>query len=575
MNLPVIFLAFANSSEDPLGLLDEERKSICEVLIPLESEQYFQLYREPTANTDDVVQYLTEFKDRVVLFHYGGHANSKQLLLRGEEAHADGIAELLAQQDNIKVVFLNGCSTKGQVDLLLELGIPAVIATSIPVNDKKAMEFATTFYKALANRFNLQEAFETAASAAKTKTGKEVKIYRGVAKREADQAEVFPWGLYVSENKQEVLKWKLPSTSHKSIVITDTTAAPNPESVQTNKHLTQTLFEAFAPYNEFLEFALFKHQKGETIEIRKVRQAIMDCLPAPIGDQIRRLFALDEVGRERLEQIISTYNSLTELMVFTLLSQLWDTKFLNKEAAISEEAKTVINQYFQQEVEELSFYDYMKLLRSIRGVFEDNNIEFFVDEFSTLRKLIYEDETFSGAHEYLQKIKQHLYKEKDKISGEEMRNYCINGERQLSNIFNKLGFLVKYKLVTVKGIGLIKARHKNPSYRVKKVFLDNITAGLLDEEAMYDTFTDNNAVILLKAKTNFADYLNLSPFIIDENALIGENKSKLYFFSHYDKVSGNYHYKFAFNTGDKLIINDQKYPEIKSDFLNFSQLLLG
>ncbi|MFK7806992.1 MAG: CHAT domain-containing protein, partial [Saprospiraceae bacterium] len=328
MPLPVIFLAFANTTEDPLGLLDEERKAICDVLIPLESKQYFQLYREPTADTEDIVQYLTEFKDRVVLFHYGGHATSEHLILKGEEANADGIAELLAQQDNIKVVFLNGCSTKGQVELLLELGIPAVIATSVPVNDKRAMEFAATFYNAMSNSHTLKEAFETAAAAAKTKTDKEVKIYRGVARRDATQHPELPWGLYVSENEQDVLKWKLPTKSHKNIVIEDTTAAPTPEDFSTNRHLTQTLFEAFASYNEYLEFALFKHQKKQKIEIRKVRQAIMDCVPAPIGDQIRRLFALDEIGKERLEQIISTYNSLTELMVFALLSQLWDTKFL-------------------------------------------------------------------------------------------------------------------------------------------------------------------------------------------------------------------------------------------------------
>ena len=575
MSLPVIFLAFANNAEDPLGLLDEERKAICDVLIPLESEQYFQLYRESTADTQDIVDYLTEFKDRVELFHYGGHASSDKLLLNDEEAHAGGIAQLLAQQDNIKVVFLNGCSTKGQVELLLELGIPAVIATSVPVNDKRAMEFATDFYKALANRFNLEEAFETAAAAAKTKNNSEVKLYRGVARREATQQQAFPWGLYVHEDKASVLQWKLPSKSHKKIVIEDTSAAPTPEDVPTNKYLTEQLFEAFAPYNDYLEFALFKHKRGEQIEIRKVRQAIMDSVPAPIGDQIRRLFALDEIGRDRIEQIISTYNSLTELMVFTMLSQLWDTKFQKEDANISNEAKTVINNYFQLEVEEISFYDYMALLRAIRKVFEENNIPFFIEEFTTLRKLIYEDEVFASAHQYLQKIKQHLYKEKGKVSATEMRDYCVNGERHLANIFVKLGFLVKYKLVTIKGIGLIKARHKDPQYSVKKVFLDNITAGLLDEEAIYDAYTDNNAVILLKEKKNLSDYLNLSPFIIDENALVGEKKSKLYFFSHYDKEKGNYHYKFAFNTGDKLMVNDMKYPEVKLDFKNFSQLILG
>ena len=96
MKLPVIFLAFANSAEDPLDLLDEERKAICDALIPLESQQYFQLYREPTADVADIIQYLTVFKDRVELFHYGGHANSDQLIMADNAAHADEPASTTA-----------------------------------------------------------------------------------------------------------------------------------------------------------------------------------------------------------------------------------------------------------------------------------------------------------------------------------------------------------------------------------------------------------------------------------------------------------------------------------------------
>ena len=87
------------------GLLDEERKIICEHLIPLESKQFFQLYREPTATTDDIIEYLTKFKDRVILFHYGGHADSDSLMMTDQEGNAAGVAELLAQQDNLKLVF--------------------------------------------------------------------------------------------------------------------------------------------------------------------------------------------------------------------------------------------------------------------------------------------------------------------------------------------------------------------------------------------------------------------------------------------------------------------------------------
>ena len=574
MELPVIFLAFANDTNDPLGLLDAERKTICEHLIPFVSEQHFQLYREPAASTDDIVKYLTEFKNRVAIFHYGGHADSQHLMLSGQNAHADGVAQLLAQQENLQVVFLNGCSTKGQVELLLKLGIPSVIATSVPVNDKTAKEFADNFYHALAKQHTLEESFKMAASAAKAKSGADIQIYRGLARRDG-QANSMPWGLYVNENKPVVLNWKLPAKSFKNIIIEDNIVAGSTEQFEVNKKLTQGLFEALAPYNDFLEFAMFKAQKGEQPDIRKVRQAIMDCLPAPIGDQIRRLFALDEVSKDRLEQLVTTYGSLVELLVFAMLSQLWDAKFKTANLIVPDESKEVVANYFKMEIEELSFYDYLHLITAIRKIFDANEVEYFIDELREMRKLLYDDQKYADAHQFLQVIKQQLYKDQAKFDAKELNALCLQAEGHLSYIFKTLGFVVTYKLVTVKDIGLIKERHKDPAYRVKKVFLDNITAGLLDEESISTTFTATNSVILLKSKEDLTDYLNLSPFIIDENALIGEKKSKLFFFSHFDEKTEDWHYKFAYNAEDKLCINDQKYPGVKSDLNSFSKLILG
>lgn len=576
MELPVVFLTFANDNSAHLGLLDEERKLICEHLIPLESKQFFQLYREPTATTDDIIDYLTKFKDRVILFHYGGHADSDSLMMTDQEGDAGGVAQLLAQQDKLKVVFLNGCSTKGQVDLLLNLGIPAVIASSVPINDTTAKDFAANFYLALANDHNLREAFEIAAGGVKFREGSDLQIHRGLKPRAAQAENVLPWGLYLNENNPDVLSWKLPKTSNKEIVIESTVASiVDRNKFVVNNLLTQELFQALAPYNDFLEFAMFKHQKGEEIDIRKIRQSIMDCLPAPIGDQVRRLFALDEVNLDRLEQLIHTYNSLAELVTFTMLTQLWDVKHINPNLAIPNESLEVINHYFELPTGQLSYYDYFKLLSAIRQVFDDNNVDYFVDELSELRRMIYEDIEYTAAHQYIQTIKQQLYKTQEKLSAEEVTDYCIEIEKHLGKVFNTFGFLVKYKLVTVKEIGLIKARHQEPEYNVIKVHLDNITAGLLDEQSVYDTFTDSNSVILLKSKKDLTEYLNLSPFIIDENALLGEKKSKLFFFSHFDKNSGTYHYKFSYNAADKLSVSEEKYPSVKTDLQNFIQLILG
>ena len=64
-------------------------------------------------------------------------------------AHAEGLAGLLGDQRGLKLVFLNGCSTLPQVDLLLGAGVPAVIATSHAINDPVARDFAIAFYQAL------------------------------------------------------------------------------------------------------------------------------------------------------------------------------------------------------------------------------------------------------------------------------------------------------------------------------------------------------------------------------------------------------------------------------------------
>ncbi|MCB0185689.1 MAG: CHAT domain-containing protein, partial [Caldilineaceae bacterium] len=92
---------------------------------------------------------------RIALWHYAGHANGYQLLLeddQGQRALADagGLADFLAQQRGLELVFLNGCSTQPQVQGLLDAGISAVIATAQAIDDAVATRFAECFYQSLA-----------------------------------------------------------------------------------------------------------------------------------------------------------------------------------------------------------------------------------------------------------------------------------------------------------------------------------------------------------------------------------------------------------------------------------------
>ena len=123
-----------------------------------------------------IANYLSLYRDNIILFHYAGHADGKSLHLGSEAARSQGIAELLAQCPRLKLVVLNGCSTKGQVEYLKECGVKAIIATHAPIDDNKAETFAQRFYQCLANNDNVETAFNTAI--AQVRAGTEQGITR-------------------------------------------------------------------------------------------------------------------------------------------------------------------------------------------------------------------------------------------------------------------------------------------------------------------------------------------------------------------------------------------------------------
>jgi len=223
---PVILLAFANPLLVPreyLPSLTRESAVVYQHLIPYEIEDRCNVDRIENATVDiifDTVEAWVKRKD-IILFHYGGHATSEALLFNTQgggsrAAQATGLAKLLGSIDSLQLVFLNGCSTYGQVKLLLEQGVKAVIATSTPVNDQMAGDFADRFYKNLAEGESLQAAFEQARMFVETKYNfhvQKAEAFRSLffeTEAEPPAEKELPWGLYYKEEAAEVLNWRLP-----------------------------------------------------------------------------------------------------------------------------------------------------------------------------------------------------------------------------------------------------------------------------------------------------------------------------------------------------------------------------
>lgn len=595
MDAPVIFLAFANNSEAPLPQLEREGENLYRHLNEGSGKGHYILHRESFATTEKIAHYLIDFKDRVVLFHYGGHAEGDGLELTDQKAGSDGIAQLIAAQKQLKLVFLNGCSTRAQVEKLLELGVPAVIATSSPIDDTMAVELAEQFYSAMVKKHTIREAFAMAAGLVKAKGG-EVEQYRGIKLKE--ETEKFPWGLYTE--KDEVLDWKLPDqkSSRQEIIIRNASDQFNFSKTPVNTHLTSILLNVLRPFSRDIDYVLAKAEDdGEDPDVRLLQRAIMDSLPAPIGEQVRKLFSLDlqadqldRIGKPRLQQLVRTYDTLVEFSTHVLLSLMWEAKIKNEQLELSAEVAEQIRKTLTLKKEEVNTFDYNETIKSILRFFDETSLlgkadsPIFIDELSVLWESMQQDEVFKTATAFMREIKEEV--ETDSVTSDEIESFCVQSETHLAEIFEFLGFIAKYKLNTIKSIAVTKGRNKAPRFRHYRVKLDTITAGYKDVDKEYDgAFTDNRSVILLKEERSIDHYLNLSPFIIDEHALLGKEKSKLFFFTYCDREKMEVHYKYAYvqSEQDELILSDHHkdgayvtvYEEIKEQLDEFAQLFFS
>ena len=85
---PIIFLAFANDRDDRaryLRNLAEEARRLREALAPAERAGLCQVVVRQNATVQEIFDVFqdAQTRNRVAVFHYGGHADSYRLLFKG------------------------------------------------------------------------------------------------------------------------------------------------------------------------------------------------------------------------------------------------------------------------------------------------------------------------------------------------------------------------------------------------------------------------------------------------------------------------------------------------------------
>ena len=567
--MDVIYLAFANDSSNPLPTLQEEDQKLNDILLSRQMKQNFMLFSDSFASISLVADKIGKTKDDLSIFLYSGHAERDSLLLEGQAANAEGIAYLLGQCPNLKLVFLNGCSTKGQVFNLLENGIPVVIATSAPINDKKAAEFSTRFFQGLNDQCSIKEAFELAKGEIMARYTDIKPEVTSILKAPGSDAGESLWGLYSLPEKEIGLDWKLPST----------TISVSTEDFIPNELLIDSLLESLAPHLENVQQLLDAENAGEEPSVLDKRKAILGALPHPISEQFRKLLVdsdsgsggqifYNRLGEARIKQIIVIYNTVIELLGYTILADLWEATSRDNDFKISDSNLEKIKEFFLSAVAGTSTQRFLDMGVASKEIMDKHGIKYFVEEIGDLTELYNAKGPIYDAVTYLEFI--HTKMQENGVSTDETNEVCIRCEEKLGELFTHLGFVTNYVMASVKDIDVLKyKRFTKTRYKHNVVNLEQTFVGLeartkIDEEAL-----DSNSVLIIK-KSDPKASLNLSPFIIDENAF--NNKAsiaKLYYFDRYDKPSETFVYKHVYKPQDQpLLLQKQKQFRVLRDQFN-------
>jgi hypothetical protein len=588
---PRIFQAFANDKDAYLPKIRRESESIYKTLRNHDDKAFIRLFQKENISLDAIFDYFYHYKNEIFIFHYGGHASGTHLQLETMTGHkqmadARGLAQLMGRQKELRLVFLNGCATQRQVALLHDAGVRAVIATSVPIEDQSATEFAEHFYKSLAKQFTIKEAFSNARGfiIAKYGTTRQIKEYRyrdlnWKKMRKTIKTEV-AWGLYIHEDHEKVLDWKLPTSIY--LKPSDSLAPPTGEIDPINFKLVELLLNEAVLYSNSNDLKKWKKEldRKKLENYPTVQRDVHDIFPTPIGEHLECLFQDRKHYKERFKQLVAIYQITIEFLCFTMLSELWDAKFKNPKIVISEDYLAQFRVFVDLSAGSCQSFPYVKLIETVSRIFDENKIEYFVEELKTLEKSFRDEDDFYYALLFMENMKKIVIK--DNVKETEIEDNCIQAQEHLGIILKKLmALFVKYKLTTIKQIETVKHKHKAPKYLHNRIMLHQLSVKKMPLFKEWKSYTDSNSVILLKNADDVSEYMSLSPFVIDKATLFPDwEKSQLYFYTYQNSVDKNYNYKFSGKEeNEPLILSVKEHPniysQIKDQFAEFREKILN
>ncbi len=537
---PVLFFAFANEEGRFLEYLKRESSAIHQALLPADAKGFVRVVREESIEIDSLFRLFQAYQGRMAVFHYAGHADGEHLNLEGQSAGMQQLAQLIAEQkETLRLAFLNGCATAGQVQYLHRLGIPVVIATRCSVQDPEAQAFASRFYAALANHYSLEGAFLHARTHLELKYKKSAGIYgaegatpgMGQAGQRAaafsEQATgaggAFPWGMYVAEDAEpDILQWKLPQYY----------VAPPPASMQVSFTVNKNILR-------LLEAIKSKAPHLRQDQYPTEEALIITSFPWIISVHLFRLFAdaesMSVAGLPRLRELIQAYVSTTRFLSYIAMAQLWNEL---KSGTLALENQ--LAEFFLLYRENGEAYDYLLLLQKACEKMKGRETGWFMPELPDIAGRWSPGSPAFDQYRYVEAIRQQLIE--GEIPPQEVEEGCYLCESVLTGLLSQAAGLVNFNLLTVRDIRIINPGHIAVPTPFEHMIGDlhvPFQAYLKHRPRSLDQYINSHSVVLTQRSedTRISRYLNLSPFYLDKTAFgdsRGKNTPMIYTLHHWE-----------------------------------------
>lgn len=503
MSIPIILIAFADNPKHPLPYLQEEKDAIKRILSPLEAQKLIDPRIDVYASIDSIKGEIEKYKDNLAIFHYGGHANSLQLFLSDDPAYLGGLAGQLQLAKKLKLVVLNGCSTGGHARFLLEQGIPALIATSAPVDDRKACEFSKGFYSSLANRLTIEEAFfSNSNTLIERGMLDDDEIIRDLKSIEGSKIEEAVWGL--EAKSLSFLAWRI----EEPLLVNPPELLSTIVEKDPNEHICDALFDKIGNTAGFQEE---EHDDSDLLGIKL--EHIIKNLPHPISSQLKNLRGKMYEDMESIQQIHSSYIRILRFICILCISNLLEKHFTNT----LEKADSVkINKAF------LSSYQFLSLAEEDYFTFPYWNLIYnILILFSSLtsaypKKLSGLLEAFDDSSELYKSITHLNHSLTRKEFEPSYYFWCNSLEYHLSIFLDRVSFLHQFELFNNESTFVYKLRFQEQKMENN---LHRMTIGSKKPRFIEENNALEHRAFFFGCKVD-NEYINLSPFYyveFDEN----------------------------------------------------------